>query len=160
MNEDQKKLIARIEALEKWKEGKMRQQITLPLDPVSISVLQTYFMRITGERDETSATGNTFITYVGSQGTRQFAVIQNTVFPYIVNTTTDIFTVASGRFINDQQVIVSTSDTAPSPLVAGTIYFIINSADNGTTFQLSGTSGGAAINVTDTGTGAQYISLI
>ncbi len=56
-------LIARIEKLEKWKTDRERQQITLPLDPTSIDILNNYFMRLTGAYITVGgAGGHTFVT--------------------------------------------------------------------------------------------------
>lgn len=165
---DNENLLARIEALERWKQERERQQIKLPLDATSIAVLQKYFMRLTSSIQTTSATGNTFITYLGSQGNPDFVgpglvnfqVAASNLFPYTVNATSDVFTIAYGRFSNDERVIVDTEDTAPAPLVVGTDYYVVNAASDGQTFKLSATLGGAAINITTTGTGSQYISYL
>jgi hypothetical protein len=74
-----------------------------------------------------------------------------------VNVSTDYVTVNSYlRFFNGDIVNVATDDTSPSPLLAGVNYYVINS--DGTTFQLSLTGGGAAINITTAGSGQQFIS--
>lgn len=150
-------LIKRIQELEKWKAERERQQITFPLDFPSIDILSKYFMHITNEVKTISPTsGNTLTSYIGIQGNYQFNVEQNIFVPYTVNTTSDVLTVTGKYYFEDnQQVYVTTEDTAPSPLVPGTTYFVINST--GQSFKLSLTSGGAAINITTSGTGKQYI---
>ena len=146
----------RIQALEKWKTERERQQIVYPLDVNSINVLSKYLMRITGEIETVGgAAGNTFIQYIGNQDNRKFIVDRNTYITYTVNVSTNYITAEGEYFDNDMLVYVATDDTPPAPLVAGTDYFVINTS--GTTFQLSLTQGGAAINITDSGTGAQYI---
>lgn len=156
MNPEIQQLKNDIEDLKKWKEERMRQQISFPLDIHSIETLMNYFMRILSTVETVSGVGgNVFINYIGKQGNLEFQVDKNTFIPYTVNATTNVFTNTQIVFQNDMQVYVSTEDTAPAPLVAGDPYFIVNAS--GLTFQLSATQGGAAINITDTGVGRQYI---
>ena len=155
-NMDNLNLENRIKELEKWKEEKTVQQIAFPLDTESRRILSNYFMSLSATvRTIGGAGGNEFIYYTGQQGDKDFQVSINTFIPYTVNTTNDTISVQKIAFENDTQVYVSTSDTPPTPLDTVTNYYIINST--GLTFQLSLTSGGAAINITDTGVGSQYI---
>lgn len=154
-------LESRIAALEEKQRQRERQQITFPLDKQSVDILSKYLMRITGTVVTIGgASGNEFVSYVGHQDNLQFVVSENTFVPYTVNVTTNVFTVAPNqvrRFFDDMQVYVVSSDTVPAPLVSGDQYFVVNDNAEGTSFQLSATQGGAAINITDAGTGAQYI---
>ena len=81
---------------------------------------------------------------------------------YTVNVSTNYLTTnqvgGNLKFFNDQEVLLYTDDTEPGGLSAGlgTSYFIINS--DGYTFQLAATLGGAAIDITSTGVGRQFIS--
>lgn len=68
-----------------------------------------------------------------------------------VNTGTDIITIASHGLTDGDLVIVESSDTAPAPLDVGEDYYVVGVAGND--FQLSLTSGGAAIDITDIGVG-------
>lgn len=153
-----KDLIARLERLEQWKAQKERQQLSYPMDPTSVAVLQNYFMRINNQYEYVGGvSGNTFLTYVGSQGNMVFEVSQSLLSPYTVDATTDVLTVADGRFDNDRIVYVVTSDIFPAPLDSVTLYYVVNGTNGGKSFQLSLTSGGAAVNITTTGTGRQFI---
>lgn len=67
-----------------------------------------------------------------------------------VNTGTETIT-AINTFSANDQVYVSASGALPGGLLKDTIYFV--KSPTGTTFQLSATSGGAAINLTTAGTG-------
>ncbi len=156
----------RIQELEKWKSEKEKQQIKFPLDIQSISILNKYFMRILSSiQYEGGASGNTFLYHVGVQDNYTFQVEQNTFVPYTVDTTTDFITVATkARYEDNQPVILFTSNTdasnvPPSPLVSGTgvAYYVRNPTADGQSFQLSTTSGGAAINITTSGVGQQYL---
>lgn len=66
---------------------------------------------------------------------------------------TDIISNAGHTFVNGDQVVF-TSLTGGTGLVVGTVYFVVNSVA-GTSFQLSATTGGAAINFTTDITSAQ-----
>jgi len=68
-----------------------------------------------------------------------------------INTGTDVFTGISTALAANTAVRVISTDDLPAPLVADTTYYI--KSPSGTTFQLSATAGGAAINITTTGTG-------
>jgi len=159
---DNQQLISRIEALEKWKAEKERQQIKLPIDNVSIAVLQNYFMRITGEFSyiDNGVSGNSSTTYIGSQGDQIFELNKTSLFLYTADATSDILTVANGSFITDRLVFVATETTAPGGLTTYDSYYTVNVTNNGTSFKLSLTSMGAAINITSSGTGQQFISYV
>lgn len=79
--------------------------------------------------------------------------------PYTVDAGTDTLTVQGRTFTDGDVVRVSVSggsDAAvPAGLAAMTDYYVVSAS--GSTCQLSATSGGSAIDITDTGTGTQYI---
>ena len=69
-----------------------------------------------------------------------------------VDIATETLTSNSHAFTNGDRVrVASTGGSNPGGLVAGTVYFVVGSTTN--TFQLSATEGGAAIDITDTGSG-------
>lgn len=156
MDENTNNLTRRIEALEKWKAERERQQISFPLDFQSQVILRNYFMAITGVvKTIGGASGNEFTTYIGQQGPYPFQVGADTFIPYTVNVSANTLTVQKVAFQDDMQVYVTTSGTPPSPLDTVTNYFVVNST--GLTFKLSLTQGGAPIDITDDGDGSQYI---
>lgn len=65
---------------------------------------------------------------------------------------TDVFTLDAHGFETGDAVVVRAEEggSLPSPLVAGVTYFAIRESDS--TFKLSATDGGAAINLTTSGT--------
>ena len=65
--------------------------------------------------------------------------------------TSDIITSAAHGLVNGDIVTVASSTTLPAGLSADTEYFVIEKTTD--TFKLSLTSGGSAIDITDTGTG-------
>jgi len=73
-----------------------------------------------------------------------------------VNTATEYITFSSVTGISDGTPVKFSSTTSlPSPLVAGTVYYIINLGGGGSaaTAQLASTANGSAINLTTTGSG-------
>ncbi len=79
--------------------------------------------------------------------------------PTDVDAGTDTFSIAASDpnhlFIPNQPVTLTTSGTLPAGLFVSTPYFVKVTGD--TTFQLSLTSGGAAVNFTTTGSGTSYV---
>lgn len=66
---------------------------------------------------------------------------------FTLNTTTDVFTCnAHGLVLNDQVTFKALGGSLPAPLTQGTIYYARTITTN--TFQVSTTSGGAALNIT------------
>lgn len=59
---------------------------------------------------------------------------------------------------DDTQVSVISTGSLPAPLVETVPYYIINSS--GSTFKLSTSVGGAAVNITTSGSGAHYLQII
>lgn len=155
---DNKQLENRILAVEKWKAEKEKQQITFPLDARSIDILSKYLMRITGDvKYIGGVAAREFTKYIGVQGDRNFILEENNYTRYTVNVTTNYVTLIDSRyrFPDGQDVYVATDGTLPGGLSDGVPYYVINASGN--TFQLSTTPGGAAIDITSSGTGAQYI---
>lgn len=160
MNED---LIRRIEALEEKLRQRESQQITYPLDQESLDVLKKYFMRIDDQIIYFGgAGGNPFLALLGTQDGTPFEVTHSFV-RYVVDVTSNVVTVVDkkqiDKFLDDQEVILYTTDTAPGGLTDGglTTYHVVNAASDGYSFKLAATQGGAAINITSTGTGKQFI---
>lgn len=81
------------------------------------------------------------------------------VAPYTVDAGTDTLTVQGRTFADDDIVRVSVSGGSTAAVPGGlsllTDYYVVNAS--GATCQLSLTEGGAAIDITSTGTGTQYI---
>ena len=77
-----------------------------------------------------------------------FSIVSQTVSA--VNTGTEYITFSTA-IADGTPVKLASTASLPSPLAAGTVYYIVNSV--GATAQLAATSGGAAINLTTTGSG-------
>ncbi|MEE4381056.1 MAG: hypothetical protein V2J02_03590, partial [Pseudomonadales bacterium] len=74
-----------------------------------------------------------------------------------VDAGTDTITL-NGHGLQDDARVVFFGADLPAPLVEGTTYFVINATAN--TFQVSATQGGAAIDLTDAGSGTQEVRLV
>ena len=76
---------------------------------------------------------------------------------------TDVFTIKGGIWstlaVNDVVRLSNSGGVLPSPLSLDTDYYI-QSLPSATTFKLSETEGGAAIDITDIGTGTHYIGAV
>lgn len=71
----------------------------------------------------------------------------------------DTFTVSGHGLISGSKIqFTSTSGTLPAPLIIDTYYYAINVL--GDDFQLSETEGGAAVNLTDNGTGIHTVTIV
>lgn len=154
---DNQNLENRIQALEKWKEEKTRQQINFPLDFQSIQVLGKYFMHIVNSITYAAgAGGHEFTEYIGKQDDVEFLVNSNTYVPYTVNLASNTIMI-NGYMDDDRGIDLITSDTPPTPLSILTHYYAINST--GTSFQLTTVQGNAGfiVTITDTGVGNQYL---
>lgn len=165
MQPDIQQLTRRIEELEKWKEQKMRQQLSFPLDQQSKDVIQRDFIQVKGIGISNGATGAEFPFYFTRvNGQDGWMNVQTAFFPITVDTSTDVFT-TTASIANDTTVYIQcvstdigTQGVPPNPLSIGIPYYIVNTSGN--TFKLSLTVGGAAINITDSGTGTSYLSFI
>jgi hypothetical protein len=161
--EDNQQLQRRIEALEKWKSERENQQIAFPIDVQSIDILNKYFVHYLSTISyQAGVGGNTFVSYLAQQNGLLFELNPPSLVSYTVNVATNYLTTNqfSGnlKFFDNQEVTLFTDGIAPDPLSAGlgTVYHVINS--DGYTFQLSASSGGAAIDITDNGSGRQFIN--
>ncbi len=64
-----------------------------------------------------------------------------------------------GDFVVDQKVRVRTTDTLPAGLAVDTDYYVLAVDYDAGTLTLSASSGGSAVNITDSGTGTHFIAL-
>lgn len=92
--------------------------------------------------------GPTFLGMVPNGG-----AAANPLHPFVTDDTTadTLKSIGHGYANGDSVVVWAGANTLPAPLAEGTVYFVISTAANN--FQLSATSGGAAINITAFGQG-------
>lgn len=161
MNNEQRiqQLEQRVKDLMAWKDQKTKQQLSYPLDEVSKEVLRKDFLYVyTTKHFIGGVSGKEFNSYLVKQGALKGSVQEDTSVTFTVDTSTDILTTQVRSFSDGDTVYVTTSDTLPSPLDWITTYYVVSST--GTSFKLSLTFGGAAINITTAGTGVHYIDYI
>lgn len=81
------------------------------------------------------------------------------VIAEVTAATTDLITAASAHgLIAGDRVRFTTTTTLPAGLSLATNYFVIASGLTTTAFKVSATSGGSAVDITDTGTGTHSVS--
>ncbi len=103
------------------------------------------------EASQLEFTGNNVTGY----GSGDFGIGWNDTIDSI-QTAADTLTITARHGFNDGAAVrFTTTGTLPSPLVAGTTYFTIESSD--TAFQVEATPGGGAIDITDVGTGTHTV---
>lgn len=74
---------------------------------------------------------------------------------FTVTAANDTIDITSHGFSNGDRFILSSTTTLPAGLSAETLYYVVEATTN--TFKLSLTVGGAAIDITDAGTGTHYL---
>lgn len=80
-----------------------------------------------------------------------FARFLNSITTTFTAATTDIITSTAHGLNNGETIKVTSGTTLPAGLTTETLYYVISSATN--TFSVALTSGGSAVDITDTGTG-------
>ncbi len=78
------------------------------------------------------------------------------VTPFTANPSTDVLTAQGRTFADDDIVVLSTTDDGelPAGLTPATRYYVVTAS--GSTLQLAATQGGAAINITDSGSDSMF----
>ncbi|MEO7933206.1 MAG: hypothetical protein ABIT76_08625 [Chthoniobacterales bacterium] len=113
------------------------------------------------EMSQTVVANDTITIRAGAPGTTLTslsATDSNLKGTVTVNTGTDLATVSTTHGLSAGQMVrFTTTGTLPSPLVAGTDYFVIASGLTSTALKVSATSGGSAIDITTSGTGTHSI---
>jgi len=79
-----------------------------------------------------------------------------TAVGFTVTVSTEVVSLTNHGFAEDDRVRLTTTNTLPAGLGLVLHYYVVNASQN--TFQLSLTLGGAAVNITDTGTGTHTAS--
>lgn len=157
----------RLQALEKWKEQKIVQQISFPLDIQSQQILNEHFVSFGGILFFINSSGDLFKQILLKQGnTIESVSALTSLVLYEASASTDTLNIIqavvkptpefSGTVVNDERIVIYTTDTEPGGLTSAGQYYVINASNGGRTFKVSATLGGAAINITSAGTGQQY----
>lgn len=159
MNNEERiqQLERQIQELLSWKTERQNQQLTFPLDETSKSVINGDFLRVMYDINYTRPSGREVPLYVVARAKNKdyFLTSSPTLFTFTA-ATSDVITINTNvTIVDDLQFILFSSQTLPAGLVSDTIYYSVNSSGN--TCKLSLTSGGAAVNITDTGLGLHYL---
>jgi len=149
------KLERQIEEILTWINQRKIQQLTYPLDTISKDIINKDFLKYESNLDYTNSSGQVFPNILVSHDKkRELISVYAPLYSFVVDTATDVLTFDTLLYLDDDQVNLLTTDTLPAPLSDIVTYYIINVSGN--TCQLSLTSGGAAVNITSTGTGTHY----
>lgn len=157
-----------INELKAWKAQREAQQITFPIDEKSLTILNKYFLTKSGILEFVNASGQVSrIALLKQDGRTEAVGVYDSLPRYTVDVSSneiimglDIVNLGKGSFSDDQQVLLLTTGAHPAPFADAVVYYVVNANSDGTVFQLSATSGGSAINITDTGSGEQYMYLL
>lgn len=159
MNNDQRiaQLERQVQELLDWKNQRMKQQLTFPLDKISTDIVQKDLLIPQKRIYYTRPDGiiYPFVLPCKRNGSYEYLVIQPDLHVYTVDTTSNVFTSPNHGFVDDDQVAFISSDFVPGGLLEGMNYFIESATTD--TFKVSATSGGSAIDITSTGGGVQYV---
>lgn len=75
-----------------------------------------------------------------------------------VTNATDTISLTAHGYADGMAVVLKSSGAVPSPLVAGTTYYVRDATGNPNSFKLAATRGGSAVNLTDDGSGTIEVS--
>lgn len=131
-------------------------------DRVDISSSSTYDVDIeysTLSSDITSFVAVTDKTTVSGEAYTKADVTltqDQTFSPSDVDTGTDVITITAHGLADGDPVKFSSTGTLPTGITAGTTYYLVSSTTD--TFKISATSGGAAVDITGTGSGTHTMS--
>ncbi len=150
-----KQLQTQVAELMAWKEQKIRQQISYPLDVASKNILNQDFLMFDGYLNFVRASGEEVPNIrVRHDNITDLINIYHGLRIFIANASTEVITSDHHGFVNDNEILVISTDTLPGGLSDIVTYFVISATTN--TFQVSLTLGGSAVDITSTGTGQHY----
>jgi hypothetical protein len=156
----------KVAELKAWKNARLSERLTFPLDYSSRKALDYHMLVFTGDMlnfdyygVSSIITDYTSIDFeVDINGTKMDILLALPLRLVTVSDLTDIFTDSTGSHnLNNGDKIVfanAQSHTLPDPLSIVTTYYVRDRT--GTTFKVATTSGGSAVNIIDTGIGAFY----
>lgn len=147
----------RVRELSNWKEQRIAQQLTFPLDKTSIDIIQRDLF-VAKEFVYLSLGGGVPYPFgiIGIINNKSVTLSAMTTPHLFTAATTDILTSFNHGFVNGDLVTIFTDGILPTPLTQSG-YYVRDATAN--TFKLENTPGSGAINITDTGTGHHYAQL-
>lgn len=150
-----------------WKKYRENERLVYPIDSQSKKTLRYWHTRnfdglpiVTGN---TFSIGDSLLTdllafamEIMVNGQKRKMLVTFALNQFTANAGTDTLTNTTGshNLNNGDRIAMVSTNTLPSPLDTITIYYVINRTS--TTFQVSLTSGGSAIDITTAGIGTHY----
>lgn len=154
------KLESKVNELYEWMSQRKRQFVPDPLDPISKKILEKDFMRIVGSgvMAQVLSSSEFPFGYVKTVLKNKEKIIQfrDDVKRCLVDASTDIITANSHGLVNNDTVIFYTTEELPAGIDTFTTFYVVSAT--ATTFKVSLTQGGSAIDITTNGKGEQYFS--
>lgn len=184
MEQEITQLEKQVQVLIDWKNARKKERLVLPIDVLSRRALDTWkvnsdsgsvegLFKVTGKvlQQDYLSLATAYTTYgvevsVDVQtpppwGSKlKTLVVMLQFFPFTADAGTNFITNTNGQhnLSNGQIIALSTSGTLPAPLAKNTYYYIINRTGN--TFQISTSSGGSPVDITNNGSGSHYYAII
>ncbi len=172
MNEEEiTQLENQVQGLMAWKNKRAKERFVLPMDVASKKTLAYWATQsfnglpiFTGKVVPAYTTDLTELLIFGLEvkinNAKRVIKFKLELKNYTVNATTNVFTYANGNhnLNNGDRIAFTTDGLLPNGLNEVTAYYVINRT--GTTFQVSTSSGGSAVDVTDAGSGNQYYAFL
>lgn len=161
MNTEQQiqSLQQQVQELQTWKEQTLRQQLSYPLDDTSKTILNEDQLVFTGKTVPiTNGVAFTDLLSVGVTVTLnnvpRYFIASSILQLFTVVAATDILTSSNHGLSDGQQIAFISEGTLPTGLDTLTAYYVISSTVS--TFKVSLTYGGSAVDITSAGTGPHY----
>lgn len=164
MEQEILQLEQKIQELTKWKDNRIKDRLTFPIDIQSKRTLNKNLFVYTGKNQIAITDLITDLICFGLifnvNGKRRAVLATFPLLSFVVNAASDIISNSNGphNLINGDAIVLTTTDTLPAGLSTNDFYYIINRTN--TTFQVSLTKGGAAVNIINTGVGTHYYGKI
>lgn len=160
MDKELLQLEQRVSSLKDWKASIERERLNFPIDSISDKIIKKGVIVYNNNIRPAifSLLNDLMVVCIGIKinGKKRFVVASTPLFSFTANAGTDFITNTGGahNLADNEQISLATTGTLPGGLSAGGLYYVINRTN--TTFQLSVSSGGSAIDIVDAGTGTHY----
>ncbi len=160
MEKEITQLEKRVAELVKIKNQRIQERLVFPLDIETRNLLNRGVLVSTGKIQPDVSLLFTDLLSFGMEFTvnnrKRVVVTYRPLHAFTSNFTTDVLSNSNGshNLNNDDRIALTTTDTLPGGLDTIIIYYVINRT--GTTFKLSTSSGGSAMDITNNGIGTHY----
>lgn len=160
MEQELLQLESRLQTLKDWKNKRIAERLSFPIDPTSRTILNKDKLVFTGKTkmDITGITTDLLCVALGVRidNEKRYLFASSPLYEFTTNFTTNVITYTGGHhnLNNGDSIAMTTTNTLPDGLDTITEYFIIERT--ATTFKVSETSGGSAVDIIDNGTGSHY----